>query len=550
MSEKTIFGIDLGTTMSCIAQVDEYQRPSVIPNAEGDLTTPSVVQFNGSERIVGKEARNSAALYPESTVQMIKREMGKSGYIFEYEGATYTPQEISSYILRKVAQDAALFTGKDVTDVVITCPAYFGIAEREATAEAGQIAGLNVRSIINEPTAAAIAYGLHEADDQVVLVYDLGGGTFDVSIIEIKDGNITVICTDGDHFLGGRNWDEAIVTYLAEMWQEEIGSAADPLDSLETLEDLFLKAQTAKHTLSQREQTDVRVAHEGEIARVTVTRDKFDSLTEHLLTRTIELTRQALGVAANRGYSVMDAFLLVGGATRMPQVTRRLQAEFDVEPRLFEPDLAVAKGAAIYGQKLGLDEEIRIRIAEQLGVEKVEDVEVVPVQVVEAAQEEVAREAGLQLDTVKGLAGKTIRNVASRSFGVIAWHPGQQKEVVSNLIVRNSQVPADATRQYGTKEAGQPSVLIRIVENMSYDEITDPDDSRDIGQAELALPPGLHAGSPLEVTFQLDEQGRLRLYAKELTGGRDIEITVETEGGISQAELDEALQRSQSIVIS
>ncbi|MGQ9889111.1 MAG: Hsp70 family protein, partial [Aggregatilineales bacterium] len=355
-----IFGIDLGTTYSVIAYIDQYNRPTVIPNAAGDRTTPSVVQFAGAERIVGKEAKNNVALYPDSTVQMIKRYMGSSSYTFIYEGVTYTPEEISSYILRKLVQDAEQYTGLTISDVVITCPAYFGIPEREATARAGAIAGLNVRSIINEPTAAAIAYGVNEQGDQVVLVYDLGGGTFDVTLIEIKDGNITVVATDGDHFLGGRNWDEAIVTYLASEWQRETGSPDDPTDSLETLEDLLLKAEVAKQTLTTRAQTDVRVVHNGLTARVTLTRDKFDELTQHLLDRTIELTRQALAEAAKRGYTRFDQLLLVGGATRMPQVAARLLREFNVEPRIYEPDEAVAKGAAIYGQKLGLDEEIKI----------------------------------------------------------------------------------------------------------------------------------------------------------------------------------------------
>ena len=553
MSEQkpVIFGIDLGTTFSCIAHVDEYNRPSVIPNAEGDLITPSVVQFSGNERIVGKEARNSSPFYPDSTVQMIKRHMGDSAYLFEYEGQTYSPQEISSYIVRKVAQDAAQFTGVDVTDVVITCPAYFGIAEREATADAGQIAGLNVRSIINEPTAAAIAYGLHESDDQVVMVYDLGGGTFDVTMIEIKGGDITVICTDGDHFLGGRNWDEAVVTYLAEEWQKDTGSMDDPLDSFETLEDLFIKAQAAKHALTQREQTDVRVVHLGQVARITLTRAKFDELTQHLLARTIEFTKRVLQVAADRGYDKFDQMLLVGGSTRMPQVTERLQDELGIEPKLYEPDLAVAKGAAVYGHKLALDEEIKIRAADKMGVaSETVALDALPEDVLREAQEDVAREAGLQVDVVAALSNKTITNVASHSFGVVAWDPSQSRDVVSNLIVRNTKVPADATQTFGTKEANQLSVLIRIVENLSYDKRAEIDDSREIGNAELSLPPMLPAGSPIEVAFQLDDQGRLRMLAKERAGNRDVEVTIQTEGGISAEELAEAKDRRDMTIVT
>lgn len=234
----TVFGIDLGTTYSCIAHIDEYGRPATIPNAEGDRTTPSVIFFDGESRIVGKEAKNNAVLYPDQVVELVKRQMGQSDWVFFYDGKEYTPEEISSYIIRKVVGDAETALGISITDVVITCPAYFGINEREATAKAGEIAGLNVRSIINEPTAAAISYGLHEELDQVVLVYDLGGGTFDITMIDIKSGEVNVIATGGDHHLGGRNWDEIVVNYLAEQWMTITGSGEDPLDDLETVQDL------------------------------------------------------------------------------------------------------------------------------------------------------------------------------------------------------------------------------------------------------------------------------------------------------------------------
>jgi molecular chaperone DnaK (HSP70) len=552
-SAAPIFGIDLGTTYSVIAYIDQYNRPAVIPNAAGDRTTPSVVQFVGAERIVGKEAKNNAALYPDSTVQMIKRYMGSPSYTFIYDGVTYTPEEISSYILRKLVQDAEQYTGLTIQDVVITCPAYFGIPEREATARAGEIAGLNVRSIINEPTAAAIAYGVNEQEgDQVVLVYDLGGGTFDVTLIEIKDGNITVVATDGDHFLGGRNWDEAVVTFLAGEWQRETGSADDPTDSLETLEDLLLKAETAKQTLTTRAQTDVRVVHNGLTARVTLTREKFDELTQHLLDRTVELTRQALAEAAKRGYTRFDQLLLVGGATRMPQVAARLMTAFDTEPRIYEPDEAVAKGAAIYGQKLALDQEIKIRIAAALGVEDeaAVDMSTTDDALMEQIQQQVAEARGLQLGALKTLASQTIRNVTSRTFGIVAWDPSQSKQVVSNLILRNDPVPAEVTREYGTRDANQESVLIQIVDNLSSDAIYDTEGSRDIGSAELTLPPGLPAGAPVAVTFRLDEQGRLHMTARELTGGREVEVTIQTEAGSSEEELEKAAERSKSLVIS
>jgi molecular chaperone DnaK (HSP70) len=358
MSQVTpIFGIDLGTTYSCIAYVDEYGITHVVSNIEGDRTTPSVVQFNGEERIIGKEAKNSSMLEPDNTVDMVKRFMGKEGFSFEHEGTSYRPEEISSYILRKLVQDAEQQTGYQIKDVVITCPAYFGILEREATKVAGEIAGLNVRSIINEPTAAAICYGVHEEADQKVLVYGLGGGTFDITVIKIEGGNITVVCTEGDHHLGGGNWDETIVTYLAQQWQEETGSSEDPLESPETLQELYVRAEDAKKTLAQRAETSIAVMHDMQRKKISLNRETFDELTESLLERTIELTKIAIAEAKKRGVEDFDQILMVGGSTKMPQVARRLQEEFGKKPIFCEPDEVVAKGAAIFGHTLMLDQD-------------------------------------------------------------------------------------------------------------------------------------------------------------------------------------------------
>ncbi len=372
--ETKVFGIDLGTTYSCIAYVDEYGKAVVVPNVEGDRTTPSVVYFEGSSRVVGKEAKNSAVLYSEQVVEMVKRQMGEADWLFEYEGTKYRAEEISSYILRKLADDAELHLGHPVKDVVITCPAYFGIAQREATARAGEIAGLNVREVINEPTAAAIMYGLQNERDQVVLVYDLGGGTFNITVIEIKGGAITVVATGGDHHLGGRNWDEAIVQYLAEQWMNDTGSTDDPLESMETLQDLWGKAESAKRALSAKMETTVPVMHAGQRVGVTLSRDKFNELTANLLTRTIDFTHSTIQEAEKWDFTHstiqeaekwdfnnFDQILLVGGSTKMPQVVERLKKEFSIPLRSFDPDEAVAKGAACYGQKLVIGEIIHFK---------------------------------------------------------------------------------------------------------------------------------------------------------------------------------------------
>jgi len=373
MTDKpvTVYGIDLGTTYSCIACVDEFGKPTVVKNSEGENTTASVVQFEGQSRVVGREAKNVAQMYPDSVVEMVKRHMGEAGWRFGYQGVDYSPEEISSYILRKVVGDVEAQTGEKITDVVITCPAYFGVNEREATAKAGEIAGLNVRSVINEPTAAALAYGSLQDQDMVILVYDLGGGTFDITMIAIKQGAIEVIATGGNHYLGGRNWDEVIVSYLADQWKAATGSNDDPLDDAETLNDLFGRAEQAKRSLSTKEKTDVAVTHAGQREKVTLTREKFDELTRNLLEETIAHTQRMLEQAKAKGYSQFDRMLLVGGSTRMPQVMERLRKEFSVEPQIYDPDESVAKGAALFGQKLAIGEEIKVKL-EGWGIENVE----------------------------------------------------------------------------------------------------------------------------------------------------------------------------------
>ena len=296
-----VFGIDLGTTYSCIAYIDANGKPVVLKNAEGDLTTPSSVFFESKTDVtVGSAAKESSKMYPEQVVSFIKRSIGQPGFSLNINGVDMKPEEISSYILKKIVKDAEdslrmeskLDDGEQVRDVVITCPAYFGVAERDATKAAGVIAGLNVMAIINEPTAAAITYGVtDDSQNKTVLVYDLGGGTFDITMINIKPGEIRVICTGGDHNLGGKDWDDRVLMYLAEQYQTETGTPDNILEDAETLQELSLAAERAKKLLSAKEKAPVAVNYMGERVRVELTREKFDELTEDLLTRTIDLTR-------------------------------------------------------------------------------------------------------------------------------------------------------------------------------------------------------------------------------------------------------------------
>lgn len=539
MSEglKRVYGIDLGTTYSAIAYVDEHGKPVIVPNQESERITPSVVLFDGENVIVGDTAKESAKVEPHRVVSRVKQHMGDPNFVFEFEGLVYSPEEISSFILRKVVRDAEVATGETITDVVITCPAYFGVDEREATANAGRLAGLNVRAILNEPTAAAVAYGLEQGEDQVVLVYDLGGGTFDITMIEIKDRLIRVICTGGDHRLGGALWDEAIVVHLADEFKRQSGLEADPMDDPEVLNDLFLQAERGKKTLTLRDKAPFRVTHAGQQVRVELERGRFEELTRHLLDRTIELTREMLADAQAKGFERFDKIILVGGATRMPQVQARLVAEFGKEPESFDPDESVAKGAALYGLK----EAIQDQVLEHLPQAQAEDGQFDPTAVsdteMQEALDKIEESIGYTLTgPVRELVSTQIVNVLSKGLGVVAKDE-VSKDVVVYLLPRNGEVPMEETADFGTDQANQSGVEIRVMSGER--DSTEPLDCQEVGVASLELPPGLPAKSPIRVTFAIDRDGRLGVRAVDLTGGGSIHVEFETEAVMSAADVEE-----------
>ena len=346
-----IFGIDLGTTYSCIAYVDEYGKPVTVPNQENSPVTPSVVFFEtGGSVSVGDVAKQALESDPDLVCSTIKRQMGNADFVFNANGTDYKPETVSSLILAKLAKDASEKLGEEVKDVVITCPAYFGLDEREATKKAGEIAGLNVLSIINEPTAAAISYGLKAEEAQTVMVYDLGGGTFDVTIIKVDSGVIEVIATGGDHNLGGKDWDAEIQKYAIDQYVQQTGGSADDIyDDTVALGDLELKSEQAKKQLSQREKTSFRLNG----AKIEISVDQFENITAHLLQSSIDKTRNAMNNAAAKGITHYDKILLVGGSTLMPQVKKRLEQEFpNAEFGFCDPYEVTARGAAIYGKQM------------------------------------------------------------------------------------------------------------------------------------------------------------------------------------------------------
>ena len=548
MAAKQIFGIDLGTTYSCISHIDDNGKPVIVANFEGELTTPSVVHFESEENIVvGGQAKNSTRIYPDKVCSFVKRQMGDPTFIFEADGKSYRPEEISSFILRKLAKDASQAIGIDVKDVVITCPAYFGINEREATKNAGKLAGLTVHHILNEPTAAAICYGAVEKGDQVVLVYDFGGGTFDITLISIKDGDINVVYTDGNHSLGGKDLDDRIVNYMAEQFMEQQTEAGDPRDDEYSLQEITNAAEGAKKGLTPREKWPMMVTHDGKRARVELTREKLQELTADLLEQTAELTRQVIKEGQDRDCDHIDQVLLVGGSSKMPRISQILGEIVDVEPQLLDPDLAVAKGAALMGLRILAGELIREEIANEQGTNK-EDVDLSDIDqstLERAAQAASEKAPGIKLlpasDVVAHATGNIV-NVCSKGFGVavISDEVTMEREV-TYLIHNNTAVPSEVTETgFGIAIANQTAVKVEVYEQAGQAESPDLDNNNCISEGEITgLPSGLPAGSPIHVTFRLEDDGTLKVTAMEPTSGQELQLEVDVEGVMSSDEVEQ-----------
>ena len=558
MTTNRVYGIDLGTTYSCIAYVDDYGKPVVVANSEGDLTTPSVVWFENAENIVvGQTAKEVASLHKGRVVSTVKRSMGDAAFEFSCDGKIYTPQEISSHILRKVVRDAENNTGDAIKDVVITCPAYFGLNQKEATKQAGIIAGLNVLYVIPEPTAAALAYGMEQEQDQVILVYDLGGGTFDITLIEIKEGGIKVISTGGDDKLGGKNWDESVVDFLAQRFEEETATPAAELSSdMETYQEMLNTAERCKKKLSSAMSVKEKVQYGTESVRPELTREKFDEITSQWLERTISFTEEMVETAGQRGYAKIDKLLLVGGSSYMPQVIERVKRAFPFEVKIYDPNQAVAKGAAIFGFKCHLENEVKRLLSEETGQSEGSiDLADVSSEEKERYLNEVSRTHGYALPGAKRLFGTSIENVASKSFGivVIQERDGKAVEVVNNLVVKDAAVPVHVTREFGTYEDNQSQVDLRVKENQirtEPHEAVELEHCMDVTDAVLEFARALPKGSPIEVTFRLGPDGLLSMDAKDLTTGRDIHIEQKTEGVMGTEELAKAASRNLAINVS
>ena len=489
-----IIGIDLGTTNSCVA-VMEGGKPVVVANTEGARTTPSVVAFTKTgERLVGEPAKRQAVTNAEKTISSIKREMG-TDYKKEIDGKKYSPQEISAMILQKLKADAENYLGEKVSEAVITVPAYFNDAQRQATKDAGKIAGLDVKRIINEPTAAALAYGLDNEKEQKIMVYDLGGGTFDVSIIEIGDGVIEVLSTSGDNRLGGDDFDQKITDYMIAEFKKQEG--VDLSTDKMALQRLKEAAEKAKKELSSATTTNINLPFITATAEgpkhfdMNLTRAKFDELTRDLVDRTAVPVQNALkdaGITA----SELGQVLLVGGSTRIPAVQDKVKQLTGTEPsKSLNPDECVAIGASIQGGKLAGD----------AGAGEVLLLDVTPL--------------SLSIETMGGVA--------------------------TRLIERNTTIPTRKSQIFSTAADNQTAVDINVVQG----ERQFARDNKSLGQFRLdGIPPARRGVPQIEVTFDIDANGIVNVSAKDLGTGKEQHITITAGSNMSDDEIDKAVKEA------
>ena len=534
MAELTkVFGIDLGTTYSAVAHIDEFDRAVIVPNDINEPTTPSVAYFESPGHVVvGVEAKNMAEIEPENVVQFVKRFMGrKDEFFFEYDGKQYAPEEISAVILKALVDKAQQNVNAQIKDVVITVPAYFDDAQRTATKNAGIMAGLNVLDIVNEPIAAALSYGVQAGGkEESILVYDLGGGTFDVSVIRVDGDGVKILVTGGNHELGGKDWDDRLISYIASTFETENG--VNPLTDPHAHQELRTKAEATKKRLTQKMKDPFTFSFAGMHSRIEITREKFEEITADLLDLSIRVTRETMDELERKvGNRKIDRILLVGGSSRMPMVKARVDAEFGVPSDIHDPDECVAKGAAIWAVKRKID-----NLAQQVGYNT---------QTGEGNQAAFSQALEKEIQTVRnrdfylGLPGKGGVNVSSHTYGLLAIDNGV--EIVAPLLTKNTEIPfvyESGPRQFGTAFANQSTIELVLME--ADGDSLDPAQCKEIGRGHVELPGGVPKGSEVKIWFNYSADGTMSLRAKEVSTNRECEVNIIRSGVLGIGEVQEA----------
>ena len=504
-------GIDLGTTFSTLAQLDETGTPIPIANDDDEVETPSVILLAESGHVIVGPSRMRAAMEdPDHVVERVKRHMGNADFKRMFDGREITPEFMSALILKKLRQDAETRIGK-IGNAVITVPYYFNDARRKATEDAGRIAGLNVIDIINEPTAATLTYAWKRGElgaaatahqrPRLAMVYDLGGGTFDVTLVKYTPNHFQVLATDGDVHLGGVDWNDRLVDYIAEQFKAKYHS--DPRQSPATLQLMRHDADTAKIQLSQQNQAVITCRFEGKVLTQPITREQFEEMTADLLQRTIDTCLLVLDQAKLTAENV-DAIVLVGGSTLMPKVVDKLKETLGKEPsRELSPHTAVAQGAAIHAAIL----EAKYR----------------------------GEEAALSQRVRKLLSNVKQEDVNSHGLGVAANSRKTGKQINHLMIPRNSRLPAHVTKTFLTSEPNQQRVNIKVLEG----DAPDPAACSQVGNCRITnLPANLAKGTPIEVTYAFDQNGRIRVSAREPSSANEATIEIERRGGLTANQVD------------
>lgn len=551
--KKIVFGIDLGTTYSGVAYVNEHDIPTMQKDlSEGREITPSAVYITENGDIsVGQSAKDELVMDPSGYVDLFKRYMGRVSEDlpeqFTLHGKTYRPEQLSAFVLQELKRSVDESSlGGEMEDVVITCPAYFSEAERMATKQAGEMAGLNVMAVIKEPLAAAIDY-THAFGDSgsTFLVYDLGGGTFDATIMAITSDSIQEVVSDGDSQLGGKDWDAALVYELKEQFRAE-----HPEHQLSLGEEKQLVgwAEEAKKKLTNKETTKVKINLEGNRMVTEISRQMFNELTDDLVERTLDITDALIEKAQAKGISI-DTILLVGGSTRMPIIKEKLQAKYGIEPKMHDQDLAVAKGAAIWAVNTYeknaefIDNFKNGQVdLETLSNEKKEIIE---------KSEHYSSDLNTNFAAFGSLAGKEIATVATKTYGVTMYFGEELK--IKNIIMKNSDLEEGRVmgQTHGnTMNDGQSAVVFDIFESDDEEEINDyVDQDLKIGTLTMEIGTWLPAGSPVEVTLTLNEEGMINAYAKELTGGSEARAEIKLKGVMTKEEVASIKEENKLITI-